>query len=213
MRISATLLESFRYWSEIEDPETADKKEAELQASIRGEFTPSPAMRIGTAYHKLVERPQLALDGVYEYDGLRFDPPAIDTLHYALPVGLFEVKATRELIVDGCAVTLVTKCDHIAGASITEIKTTLGTFDAEKYLASYQWRVMVMLFDAMRVTYRVACLIEDADRFVLRSLESITVYPYPDLKADVMELMDAFIAYVRARGLQNYLLPREVSHV
>jgi hypothetical protein len=183
--------------------------EADLLATIRGEYSWTPEMRIGTAYHSILKRPQRALSGCYEADGFRFEDAAIENMLGRIEPGLFEVKTTKEVMVPGYGfVTLVTKCDHIRGSAISEFKTTLDSFDSEKYLASYQWRVMSLLFDASLVTYHVALLKEDGDRFILRSLESLNVFPYPQLEADVRELLKEFCSYVKRRGLTEYLTPK-----
>jgi hypothetical protein len=204
MRIAATTLEKYRlYMKEDFVPES------DLIATIKGEYHETPEMRLGRAYHAILERPQRALSGFYESDGFRFEDAAIENLLDRLRPGLCEVKTSKELLVPGAGVcTLVAKCDHISGASISEFKTTLDSFDSEKYLASAQWRIYLYLFQAQFFTYHVACLKEDGDRFALKSLESMNCFPYPDLERDVRELVREFCSYVKARGLESYLIPK-----
>jgi hypothetical protein len=215
VRISATLLESFRRWTVEEDAELADKIEAELVLKIRGEFHWTPEMRIGTAYHAIIERPQLQLTGHYEHDSIQFERSAIDPMLARIkPCGVFEVKTTRQILVPGAGlVTLVTKADHLAGAHLSEFKTTLSSFDSEQYTASYQWRIMALLFEPQIVTYHVACLKQRDDEFGmplygLRSLETMNVFTYPDLERDVRELVREFVSFVKARNLEACLAPR-----
>jgi len=204
MRISATLLESFRLMM------TTDwYPEADLIAHIRGEYVERPEMKLGRSYHALLERPQRSLSGLYEHDGLIFEDAAIETMLERIAPGLFEVKTTKELLVPGAGiVTLVAKCDHISGAHISEFKTTLDSFDAEKYLASAQWKVMSLLFEAQRISYHVALLKDEGERIALRSIESLNVFNYPDLEREVRELLKEFCSYVKRRGLTEYLLPK-----
>ena len=95
LRISATMLESFRLWM------TEDwMKEEDLIAKIKGEFAWTPAMRLGTANHACVERPQRALSGYYEMDGFRFTAEAVESMLGKIePSGLFEVKTTKEILI------------------------------------------------------------------------------------------------------------------
>lgn len=211
LRISATLLESFRRWDELEDSDLATTIEAELIGKIKGEFTWTPRMRLGTAYHSIIERPQISLSGYYEQDGLRFSPEAVTPMLAKLKPGLFEVKTTKAILIAQPyfdEVVLVTKCDHIAGAHISELKTTLDSFDSEKYMASVQWKLMTWLFDAEAVTYHVALLREDDDAIALRSIESLNVFPYPALETEVRELVRAFCSYLHQKGLDGYLRTR-----
>src|SRR5207247_4146768 len=54
MRISTTVLESFRLYMQ---PDNEWMDEAELIATIRGEFTPTPEILLGQAFHSVIEHP------------------------------------------------------------------------------------------------------------------------------------------------------------
>jgi hypothetical protein len=213
MRISATILDSFRLYLS-EDWMT----EADLQARIKGEQVQTPELKIGRSYHALLEKPQRSLSGQYEHDGLIFEDAAIENMLDLIEPGLFEVKTTKDVMVPGYGpVTLVTKCDHIRGAAIAEFKTTLDSFDSEKYLGSVQWKTMLLLFQASLVTYHVALLREERDhdyaqqqgpRYALRSIESLNVFGYADLEREVLSLVKDFCGYVKQRGLTEYLIPK-----
>lgn len=206
LRISATLLESFRLWM------TEDWfKEEDLIAKIKGEFQWTPKMRLGTAYHACLERPQRALSGYYEQDGFRFTGEAVESmLGHIDPSGVFEVKTTKAILIAEplfSEVILVAKCDHIVGSWISEFKTTLDSFDAEKYMASVQWKLMAWLFDVTQITYHVALLTEDEQQneIGLRSIESLNVFPYPALESECRELVRDFVDYLHRKGLDGWL--------
>lgn len=207
MRIGATTLEAFRLFM-TEDFMT----EADLIASIRYESVPNRKMQIGTAFGAVIEAPATFGgfdDGHYLHDptGIVFDASVIDPMLALVDRrGHFEVKATMEW--DG--LTLVAKPDHIYGATITEIKTTLGQFSAEKYLESVQWRVDALVFEPTDIVYQVALLSEDRDGAIgLRGIETLRVFPYPGLREDVAALLEQFTAFVRARGLEGFLVERQ----
>lgn len=198
----------------------SDVIEAELIAKIKGEFCWTPAMVVGTAYHSVLEHPQKLLTGRYESNGVMFEAAAVDPMLDRIDRrGVFEVKTTKSIGVTRIAgagldhIVLVTKADHLAGAHLSEFKTTLSSFDPEKYLASYQWRVMSLLFEPQWITYHVACLKEEdplddgAQVFGLRSLESMNVFPYPHLESDVRHMAGELVQYVKAKGLESYLTP------
>lgn len=197
IRVSATLLETYRLYATTEW-----MKEADLAAAIRGEVSPTPAMALGRAYHAVLERPQRSLtDECYERWGWRFDRTAVETMLDKLGPGVFEAKATREL----AGVRLVAKADHLSGLHLSEIKTTLDSPNLDKYLDSYQWRVMALLFQPQIITYHVAHLEPGGDGYTLRSIDSINMYPYTDLEWDCRELLAHFLDYVHARGLEEHL--------
>src|ERR1043165_6305385 len=203
MRVSATLLESFRLYLTEEW-----KTEASLIESIQGVFVPSPQMELGTAWHAVLETPdRFKVDGGYwlQHHGVDYrcdDATMAPLLALIDRRGVFEVKATTE--VDGH--TLVAQADLLAGATIHEFKTTLSTFDAEKYADSYQWRVMSLVFQPAQITYHVASLDDHGNSVVeLKSLDSVNLYPYPGLEQDVRDLLRDFVGYVERKGLSEYV--------
>jgi len=207
MRISTTTIESFRLW------QTGDwMSEEDLQATIKGEFVPTFNTELGKHYHAILEEPEpyRSLFG-YGRGGFQFEAAAIDEMLARInPAGVPEVKTARELLVAGAGVVhLVSKCDWIAGLHIDEFKTTLEGFDAEKYMASYQWRIMTMLFEATSVSYHVALLKDETEKITLRGIESLNVFPYPQLEADVRHLLREFVHYVNLRGLGDILRERQ----
>src|SRR5262252_937585 len=92
LRISATLLQEFALYLN-EDWYT----EAMLQDTIKGVFKSTPEIQMGLAYHKLLERPQKNLEGLYERNGFRVAPGAIDAVLAKPEAGGFEVKLEKSL--------------------------------------------------------------------------------------------------------------------
>ena len=181
--------------------------EAMLQDTIKGVFKSTPEIQLGRAYHKLLERPQKNLEGLYEYNGFRFEPKAIDSLLERLEPGVFEVKLEKSLgfTREGDDVILVAKVDHIAGLHISEVKTTTDPFDAEKYLGSFQWKTYCLVFEAELLTYHVAVLERVDDLIKLRDLASMNIFSYPGLESDVHALVRELIRYLRSTKLDEFL--------
>jgi hypothetical protein len=208
MRISTTTLDSFRLWSQ---PDQDWMTEADLLASIRGEFVPTPPVLLGKAFGRVLEAPDQyysdGLPGEYRCDGYVFP---VDVMAPAMalmdPKGIYEAKATKDY--GDC--TVVAMADQLSGARLIEHKTTLGTFDFDKYAASYQWRFMVDIFQPVSVTYHVFLVEETAPCHVgLRGIESFTLYPYAGLHEDCADLVRRFAAYARLRGVDGLLRERQ----
>lgn len=205
MRISTTTLESFRLFTQ---PDQEWMPETDLLASIKGEFVPNRKMLLGSAFGAVLETPDACrVDGGYRSGDFFF---ATDVMSPALAVfdrrGVFEAKASKRY--GPCDV--VAKADQLIGARLIENKTTLSTFDAQKYLDSYQWRYMVDIFEPVSVTYHVFCLSESASGVIaLRGIETLNLYPYPDLHRDCCGLLHRFTEYVTARGLDGFLRERQ----
>lgn len=212
LRISATLLESFRLYSKNDW-----YQESDLIDSIKGQLKQTPKMKLGQAFHYLLEHPQLSLAGFYEHRDHRFHPSCIqDVLARVDARGVFESKIEKVIgnTREGDDLVLVTKADHIYGLHLSEFKAPLkATFDAEKYMESYQWRVMAWLYEAQKITYHVACLELGQDCFELRTLDSIDVYPYAGLEQDVRALLRELIRYLRLKKLDSFLRRDDVKAV
>jgi hypothetical protein len=212
MRISATQLESFRLFNQADQEWMT---EDDLAASIRGEFVPNHKVNLGLAFGRVMESPaRYAADGGYRLDvnGESFDfgadvmAPALALVDYEHAV--FEAKAVKSYGPHDVA----SKADYLHGANLHEFKTTLSTFDFDKYAQSCQWRFMVDAFQPVRVTYHVFCLSEGTNGVIdLRSIESFNLYPYAGLQADCARLVRQFADYVTAKGLADVLNQRQAA--
>jgi catechol 2,3-dioxygenase-like lactoylglutathione lyase family enzyme len=212
VRISATTLESFRLFME---PDQEWMTEDALIATIKGEFKPNAAIRLGRAFGRILEHPErfrVPLGYVYDEQGaLEFQFSAADIdrcLALVDPRGVFEAKALKAY--GDCDV--VAKADHLLGAHLTEFKTSTSSFDADKYLASCQWRFMVDIFGPALVTYHVFELYDHGNSVVeLKDIHTFNVFPYDGLHQDCCELVAAFRDYVTAKGLDGLLRQRQAD--
>lgn len=205
MRISTTTLESFRLFME---PDQEWMTEQSLIDSIKGAFIPTPAVLLGKAFGTVLETPEpYRVSGGYRCGDYTFPEavmaPCLDLMDRE---GVFEAKAIKRY--GDCDV--VARADQLSGARLIEHKTTLSTFDFEKYADSYQWRFMVDIFEPALVTYHVFCLSESGNGVVdLRSIESFNLFPYAALHQDCCDLLAAFVSYVTAKGLDGFLRQRQ----
>lgn len=203
MRISTTTLESYRLYCEGDW-----MPEEELIANITGQFVPTHNVKLGSAFGKVLETPdRYRVPHGYTCDGFNFgDDVMEEPLALMDRRGVYEAKAERRYE----AATVVAKADQIVGARLIEHKTTLSTFDFEKYAKSYQWRFMADIFVPAFVTYHVFCLAEAPNGVIsLRGIESFNLFPYPDLHQDCCDLLRRFCDYVRTKGLESLLIERQ----
>lgn len=191
--------------------------EDDLAATIRGEFVGNHKVWLGMAFGAVLETPErFRVSGGYRVNHLRGvgecfefgDDVMAPCLELIDRRGVFEAKAVKSYGPHEVA----SKADHILGAHLSEFKTTLSTFDFDKYAHSCQWRFMTDAFQPLKVTYRVFCLSEGSNGVIeLRSIESFDLYPYAKLHADCQGLVDEFTAYVTAKGLAGHLNARQVA--
>lgn len=207
MRISTTTLESFRLFMQ---PEQEWMTEDELIATIRGQFVPNHKVMLGMAFGQVLESPEkFKVSGGYQHGDFFF---SLDMMAPALAEidrrGVFEAKG--EKMYGDCVV--VAKSDHMLGADLSEFKTTLSSFDPDKYAESCQWRFMADIFDVPKVTYRVFCLSEDTAGILdLRSVETMNLYRYPAMRQDLSNLLHQFTGYVISKGLDGILHERQAK--
>lgn len=207
MRISATTLESFRLWKH---PEQEWMPEEDLIDQIKGIWKPNHKVELGSAFGRILEDPdRYFIPGGFECDGFAFGRDVIEPCLAVIDHrGVFEAKTVKSYGPH----EVVSKADHLLGGRLSEFKTTLSTFDFDKYAASCQWRFMVDAFQPVSVTYHVFCLSEATNGVIeLRGIEIFNLFPYPDLHQDCCDLVAEFTAYVTARGLDGVLQARQES--
>lgn len=209
MRISATQIESFRLFM------AGDwMPEEELLATIRGEFAGNHKVSLGAAFGKVLETPdRYAVDGGYrvQHGGETFEFGA-DVMAEPLALvdrrGVFEAKAVKRYGPHEVA----SKADHLLGGELSEFKTTLSSFDFDKYAQGCQWRFMADAFQPVRITYHVFLLSEGTNGVIdLRGIETFRLYPYAELPKDCADLVQAFADYVTAKGLADVLNARQAA--
>lgn len=128
-------LESFRQWRMDEDAELEP-----FLARLRGEEPPSEAMLAGTAFHKALE---LAKPGEFDtMEALGYQFVITADIKIALP----PIRELRAYKTYG-PITVTGQVDGLEGLRVDDHKTT-GRFDADRYLAGFQWRFYLDIFGA-----------------------------------------------------------------
>jgi hypothetical protein len=189
-------VEAFRRYEQDEEVETE-----RLLAVLRGAGEESERMRVGTAFHKALE---VAVDGVapeLSANGytFRFVPDA--DMAIELPV-LREIRAARTYEVDGGPITISGCADGVTGRRVGDYKST-ERFDAERYMAGYQWRLYLDIFalDVFRWDIFELAETDDPKVWLVKSLHRLEQYRYPRLHDDCRALVTRFAAFVRGAGL------------
>lgn len=189
MRISATEIDSFRYWKD------SDLSLEDFLKRLRHEEPPTRAMMAGRALHKILERasmePEEVQAEVASADGFTFRFAADCTLPL-LPVA--ELKGEMEIQTSSGPVTLVGIVDGFDG-EVYDHKLT-ERFDAERYAASFQWRIYLVLFGSRRFTYNVFEGAEDLEEWVIHGFQQLTFYAYDGMREDVVREVSDLAAFI-----------------
>ena len=228
-RISATTLEAYRLY--LSGVEWLDYDA--LAAQLRGERTATPPMTRGTSLHEILETPPeqrwakfgseheiTVISGCFGNSAADMDcdvdeetVPCYTHLGHTwlaeevddIPTteGVNEIKVEYPIQTAYGESVLVAKADKVNGLEITDYKTTTS-FDAEKYLASVQWKIYCLAFGATRFTYRVFEIKEKAgEPHHIRDSHELPCTPYPGMAEEVRELAEDFISFCLAHGFER----------
>lgn len=222
LTVRATALESYRLYA---DPDCDFITTEEIEARLLG-LEPRPdaealaRMERGTAFHSAVEDCSLDyepddgavvhvnVDRVVNAD----DFAASRTAEYAFAARTIydaraglgcasEVEGSTILDVYGVPVRLTGHADWLRGLDGWDIKTSSKPIPADRHAGSMQWRAYCLLFGLQRFTYRHVYLAEDRQGVIYaRSIEDVTVYPYPRLRDDVVSCLGDLLAFAEIRG-------------
>ena len=215
IRVSATLLESFRLLRDFEWMKPEDFANRVKRVPI----DPVPeVMLLGTAFHAISEGlaeynceltiNQPCAPPSYTYDGFAFDAESADFALKELHSGVAEVKAADSTISSKHGdITLVGKADYLKGVTAHEIKTKKGkNFDPLQYADSFQWKMYCRVFGVSKVTYHLVRLDQDKESMIwFAKADTLDMYAYPDLNNEVDRAARECVDYIHELGLISYL--------
>lgn len=214
LRIPATKLESFRLYL-TKEWMTHEK----FMLELKGEEPASPAMALGIAYDKIMERPAkylLVTDGgaeFYECNGFRFDADSMDNaLDYTERRAICQYKAVREYEVNGTCVELVCKADALYGIVAWDYKARMKALDADKsidYTKSLQWKAYTEVFGLRKFIYLVSHISENGGVHFVEETVPIELYPYDGLSGEVFNYLSDFVQFIENQRLETYFQPKK----
>lgn len=218
--IRTTQLEKFRRY--ITEASSYDTERSVIN-TLSGEFRGNEYTRTGTAFHSIIEtgEPHYAdpVEGcVINVDdhGVRFNDQQLQVaLNYRNehPNAFHEIRRYKDYgraIVTGCA-------DMIDGIELRDIKTKYSTPSDKDYIDSCQWRYYLDIFNADVFHFDLFIFEDykiDKHGYDVRGLElkrhtpPITCYRYPNMEADNIALLNAFMDWAESRGLLSLLPTR-----
>jgi hypothetical protein len=206
LRISATTVEQYNYFLSEEYA-----REQSLIDSIKGIYKPGWQAEHGTALHYILEdgiESHLDPDGkTCSAKGIKFSLSDIETcLKYVDKRGEPEVKVTGLYDV-GETVKVVTKADRIVDAVVVEYKSKWGgQFDIEIFSRSFQWRFYLENFGSNEIRYKVFIFNRRASGIIeLKSVETFSLYRYPRIRTDCIDMLRKFVGYLDQKNLRSFL--------
>lgn len=187
---------SFAYWLANENADTE-----RLISDIRGTGEESEAMRKGTAFHKALENAmfnteieRVSVDGyTFNFNG---------DFEISIPP-IREWRQSKTYIVDGLPIVISGQIDMLTGKRIDDHKTT-ETFDAEKYIDGYQWRLYLDIFNCDKFRWNVFECKEVAPfEYDVNAQHTLEQNRYPALPQDCRQMVSEFARFVRTHVEPN----------
>lgn len=201
LRVTPSLLDSFRLYHEAEFMSLAD-----LESRIKGEpMTPTPAMLLGAAFHKIAEGEAIGEDDRYLVNGFLFDKESTEAALAPLTGGVSEVWCSRVLNHVLHTPLLRGRVDKILGATPWELKTKDKEFDPENYATSLQWQCYLHMLEADECRYLLIRLEEGKDCWRVRSADSLPLFRYVGMEDHINQWAARMIRFCESRGLLSYL--------
>lgn len=192
---SVSNLDLFRVWRESEDLSVEW-----LIERVQGRVEQTPQMKAGEAFHRALEslgtQGELCSLGEGDY---RFD------FNCDAEVQLTPFREQRvsrqygELLVRG-------RVDAVHGLTIEDYKTT-EQFDADRYMAGYQWRFYLDMTECERFRWKVFVMRffgsgshhDSATRqsYEIFQFHQLTQFRYPDLRRDCEKLAADYLEFAK----------------
>lgn len=187
--VRVTQLDRFRIW--MEDEELGMDW---LLPTLLGEQEETEPMKVGTAFHKGMESVEAGQEvATMLADGYRFDFACGDC-ELLLPT-IRESEFSRRY----GDIRVVGHVDGIIGNSIIDYKTCTQ-FDADRYMASYQWRFYLDLSECDSFVYQVFVIkgFGPPDCYSVVAAHTLKQFRYPELHTDCENLVRRYSEIVLA---------------
>ena len=198
MRVSVTHIDQYIYYKNTEEMTLDD-----LIERLKPTAEPTEPMKIGTAFHTILETMEGELDEI-EQDGykFKFDLDAEITIPK-----IQEIKAEKQY----GSTTVVGKVDAIGGLMVDDHKTT-SQFKVENYADSYQWRLYLDIFGANVFRYNIFSRRENKDGVqVIRALDVLPLHRYPLLEIDVKAMVAEYAFFADIHNIYGKAVARPQS--
>jgi hypothetical protein len=230
IRISPSLLEAYRLY--LNDSETVWFTTEKLVNQIKGDFVLTPPIKLGMAYHAMLEdntdaheayfngasgERMLTAWGIvdkraeklerYQFDYVKCIEPVSDFLRS--PACVHEVKGYKTFTTDYGEVSVATKADAVVGNIGGEWKTTEKYIQIMNYYDSVQWKLTAWALNLVAIDYRVIQLvkIKDTGIWTVKNYDAIQCVWSDSLMAEIITLVNGLIDFHHTQGLEHYLIP------
>ena len=174
-----------------------DKSFDDLIQQIKGIQTESEAMKKGTAFHKALEMiPPGVVAQAVNVDGYTFKFQKDFELGVT---AIKEMRHSKAYMVDGQPIEISGQIDALHGKRIEDHKTT-KSFDPDRFLDGYQWRLYLDIFGCDHFRWNVFVVSNTKKHpnvYNVKEMHTLEQYRYPTLADDCQNMVEQFARFVR----------------
>lgn len=179
--------------------------EDDLVESITGAFVPTRQILVGREVHELIERA-----------GDSASCELIDAARCMEMIDREDMLGEPECWISGelAGARITARVDALHGVEVREFKSTWSAFNADRYMASYQWRLYLALSQAQRFVYRVFEMAEgDKGLAHIKADHTLTLAPYVGMVEDCENLIREYFAWADSALARGISLDRQKQAV
>lgn len=219
IRISPSKLESLRRYLDDTNDEITEESVIE---SIDGSKVWSDEMNFGGAYHEIIEHgaakfynPKLGFYFIEKGDktGIiklnKHEVAEAEKYRAKYPHLVHEVPLRITIKIGEHLVILSMKIDGFNGLHIHEQKTTMYYRGFDYYNDSCQWKIYTIATGAILCQYNIFAYSQPKGQSIQVKPFSFQLYPYKDMRGEIIDLINRFISFCKHRDLIKYLQPNK----
>lgn len=184
-------------------------KEDLIQEITDEGFEPSRPMKLGTAFHKILEDPHKHFLGKpkrFVADGIEFDYDMVifclESISYK--EGVMECKEIKEYEINGETVQLVAKVDRLIGNQGDEHKTNWSFYKADRYINSYQWPMYLFIHELTQINYNIFEMRDEPEGIRLIKIHKFSMQNYPGLLNKCLDIISDLVTFIHDNNLESF---------
>lgn len=221
LSISPSKLETFRkYYTEAMNGFITEEKVID---SITGRTPWSDKMVDGTAFHKMIEfGPDRYRNGDKYYVPVSDEVAGHEDIVFeerhakvardyrsTIPGAVFEVNYAHKFDFQGYKIVMNMKMDAMWGMEVHDQKTTDKDPKVDSYEESLQWKIYLIATFAKKFQYNIFRFHRKNDILEDIELTSFYLVPRPSMNNEILETLDLFIRFCKAKNLMSYLIKKQ----
>jgi hypothetical protein len=216
IQVRTTQLESFRRFRDGVT-ETYDNEQSMIE-KLSGEFKGNNKTEIGSAFHYLIEHPNMTIEQINEFRTFNaIFSEKQQQLAYShnsnIQPFIPEVRQSKTFNTKYGEISITGAMDVLQGNTIRDTKCKFRSPEYLEYYNSYQWRIYLSIFGLNRFLYDIFEFIgydekmgKDVSGIELKQHEPFECLRYENMETDIEIILNDFMEWIEFRDLKHLLI-------